>query len=89
MAPAGAVSYSIGTRTALFTPNALLTVGAIYTATITSAATDLAGNALAGNQAVLPAASSYVWTFTAAAAAAPSNVSVQSTNPAAAATGVC
>jgi hypothetical protein len=89
VAPGGAVSYALGTRTALFTPAALLTIGATYTATITMAATDLAGNALAGNQATLPAPSNYVWTFTAAAAAPPSNVSVMSTNPAAGATGVC
>jgi hypothetical protein len=39
-----------------------------YTATITTAATDLAGNPLAGNQLPLPAASKYIWTFTASAA---------------------
>jgi hypothetical protein len=89
VAPTGTVSYALGTRTALFTPAALLTIGATYTATITTAATDLAGNALAGNQAALPAPSNYVWTFTAAAAAPRSNVSVTSTNPAAGATGVC
>jgi Ice-binding-like/Bacterial Ig-like domain len=89
VAPAGTVSYALGTRTAVFTPGALLTVGAVYTATVTMAATDLAGNALAGNQAALPAPSNYVWTFTAAAAAPPSNVSVMSTNPAAGAAGVC
>ena len=50
----------------------------------------LAGNALAGNQATLPAASAYVWTFaTAAAAVPPANVSVLSTQPAASAGGVC
>lgn len=89
VAPTGTVSYALGTRTAAFTPAALLTVGAVYTATVTVAATDLAGNALAGNQAALPAPSNYVWTFTAAAAAPPSNVSVMSTNPAVGATGVC
>jgi hypothetical protein len=89
VAPTGTVSYALGTRTATFTPAALLTVGATYTATITDAVTDLAGNALAGNQGALPAPSNYVWTFTATAAAPPSNVSVQSTNPAAGATGVC
>ena len=89
VAPTGTVSYALGTRTAVFTPAALLTVGAVYTATVTVAATDLAGNALAGNQAALPAPSNYVWSFTAAAAAPPSNVTVMSTNPAGAATGVC
>ena len=64
VSPAGDVSYVVGSKTAVFTPRALLAVGTTYTATITTAATDLAGNALAGNQAPLPAASDYVWTFT-------------------------
>ncbi len=61
---AGSVSYA--SRTAVFTPLAVLSASTTYTATITTAATDLAGNALAGNQGVLPAASNYVWTFTTA-----------------------
>jgi hypothetical protein len=62
---AGTVPYAVASRTATFTPTALLaTIGDTYTATFTSAATDLAGNALAGNQAPLPAASNYAWTFT-------------------------
>jgi hypothetical protein len=89
VSPTGTVSYAIGTRTAQFTPAAALTAGATYTATITTAATDVAGNALAGNQAALPAASNYVWTFTAAAAVPSAHVSVQSTNPAAGAVMVC
>jgi len=66
--PAGTVTYAVGSRTAVFTPTAVLAAGATYTATITTAATDLAGNALAGNQAALPSASDYVWTFTTSAA---------------------
>ena len=89
VSPAGRVSYAIGSRTATFTPAVALTAGAIYTATITSAATDLAGNALAGNRSSLPAAAHYVWTFTATAPAAAANVVVLSTNPASAAVGVC
>ncbi len=89
VSPAGTVSYSVGSRTAVFTPTAVLTVGTTYTARITTAAMDLAGNALAGNQAALPAASDYVWTFTTAAAAPAASVSVLSTNPAVSATGVC
>ena len=97
VSPAGTVSYALGSRTAVFTPAAALAAGTTYTATITTAATDLAGNQLAGNQAALPAASNYVWTFTTAAVPAgppvvpgpPPNVSVLSTNPAASATGVC
>jgi hypothetical protein len=50
----GAVTYS-GT-TAIFTPSNLLTSDAVYTATITTGAKDLAGNALETNT---------VWSFTA------------------------
>src|SRR5580658_5436347 len=89
VSPTGTVSYQLGSNTAIFTPAAPLTVGATYTATITTAATDLAGNALAGNQAALPSASNYVSTFTASAAITSTNVTVQSTNPTAAETGVC
>jgi hypothetical protein len=87
--PTGTVSYSVGNRTATFAPAAALTVGALYTATITTAATDTAGNALAGNQTALPAASNYLWSFTSAAAAPAADVTVASTNPANAVTGVC
>jgi ice-binding like protein/Big-like domain-containing protein len=66
---AGAVTYVVGSNTAVFTPAAVLAAGTTYTATITTAATDLAGNQLAGNQAALPAASNYVWTFTTGAGA--------------------
>lgn len=88
-APAGNVGYTVGSRTAVFTPAAALAVNTTYTATITTAATDLAGNALAGNQGILPAASDYVWSFTTAAAVPAASVSVLSTNPAAAAVNVC
>ncbi len=50
---AGTVTYS-GT-TARFTPNANLLSNTVYTATITTGAKDVAGNALAAN---------YTWTFT-------------------------
>jgi hypothetical protein len=63
VAPLGSVTYVNGTRTAVFTPASPLASGITYTATLTLAAKDLAGNALAGNQAALPAASDYVWTF--------------------------
>jgi hypothetical protein len=90
LSPAGTVAYVAGNRTAVFTPAAALAASTTYTATITTAATDLAGNALAGNQAALPAASNYVWSFTTAAAAAPAaNVSVLSTSPVDLATGAC
>jgi hypothetical protein len=89
VSPSGTVSYEVGADTAVFTPTAPLAVGSTYTATITTAATDLTGNTLAGNQAALPAPSDYVWTFTTAAAVAPGNVTVQSSNPTAGQTGVC
>jgi len=89
VAPAGNVSYVLGSRTAVFAPVAALTVGTVYTATITTGATDLANNALGGNQAPLPAASNYVWSFTVTAASPTGNIVVQSTNPAANATKVC
>ncbi len=89
VAPTGTVGYSANSRTAVFTPAAALVAATTYTARITIAATDLAGNALAGNQAALPAASAYVWTFTTAAAGAPAALTVLSTNPLAAATGTC
>jgi hypothetical protein len=89
VSPTGTVSYEVGSDTAVFTPTAPLATPATYTATITTAATDLTGNALAGNQAALPAASSYVWTFSTAAAVAPTNVTVQSMSPTAGQTGVC
>jgi hypothetical protein len=79
----GTVTYVAGSRTAVFTPQAALQAGTTYTATITTAATNLAGIALAGNSAALPAASNYVWKFTAAAPVAPAPLVVLSTNPAA------
>lgn len=89
VAPAGNVSYVVGSRTAVFSPATALVAGSVYTATISSAATDLSGNALGGNQAPLPAASSYVWTFTTVAATPAANVSVLSTNPSPNAANVC
>jgi hypothetical protein len=89
ISPAGVVTYQVGSRTAVFTPTAALTAGTVYTATITVADTDLAGNALQGNQAPPPAASNYVWRFSTAAAVAPANVSVLSTAPLAGAIAVC
>jgi hypothetical protein len=66
---------------AVFSPDTLLAANTIYTATISSQATDLAGNDLAGNQASLPAASDYIWTFATAAAADLIAPTVTVTNP--------
>ena len=82
----GAVSYT--PRTAVFLPGAALLPSTTYTATITTAATDLAGNALAGNQAALPAASNYVWSFTTSATADITPPTIILTNPADLAIGV-
>ncbi|MEB0136668.1 ice-binding family protein [Actimicrobium sp. CCC2.4] len=89
VAPQGTVSYAVDSRTAVFSPVAPLTIGTTYTATVTTAATDLSGNALAGNQGALPAASNYAWRFTVGAAAPAGNPVVTSTRPSADATGVC
>jgi hypothetical protein len=87
--PAGVVSYVVGSDTAVFTPSAALAINTTYTATITTAATDLAGNALAGNQGALPAASNYVWMFTTGTAVAAKPVSVVALSPSANAINVC
>ena len=81
-AVAGAVTYAVGARTATFTPTANLADNTSYTATITTGARDLAGNALAAN---------YIWSFTTGAGgAALDNTAptVTLTNPADNATGV-
>jgi len=76
-AVAGAVSYT-GT-TATFNPTADLAGNTLFTATITTGAHDLAGNALASN---------HVWTFTTGATPDTTPPTVSSTVPAASATGV-
>ncbi len=72
LAPAvpGAVSYTESDKKASFTPTALLAFSTTYTATITTAAKDVAGNPLAAN---------YTWSFTTLADPPPT---VISTNPA-------
>lgn len=93
ISPDGVVSYSVGSRTATFSlsPSGTeLEPGTTYTATITTAATDLAGNALAGNQDPLPAASDYIWTFTTGfEAVQPAEITVNSVTPIAFDVGVC
>jgi hypothetical protein len=75
----GTVGYLAGSNTTRFMPNTDLTAGLVYTATITTGASDLAGNFL-----VNP----YVWTFT---TVGPVVVppTIVSTTPADVATGVC
>jgi hypothetical protein len=66
-AVAGTVTYSAAGSVATFTPVASLAYGAVYTATITTAATDQANPAN-------PLAANYVWTFTTVAAPVPPTV---------------
>ena len=73
----GAVSYAGVTAT--FTPASSLAASTEYTATITTGAKDLAGNALAVNK---------VWSFTTGAAPDTTAPTVSSTDPANGATGV-
>lgn len=87
----GTVSYDAASRTAIFTPStpALLAVNTSYTATIGTAATDVAGNALAGNTATIPAAGDHVWTFATGAAADGTAPTVTVLSPTDGATAVC
>jgi hypothetical protein len=76
---AGQVAYASVGSTATFTPTANLTANTLYTATITTGATDLAGNALAVN---------YVWTFTTGTTVDTTKPMLVSTLPVSAATNV-
>jgi len=78
----GQVAYDVPSFVATFTPSSNLALNTLYTATITTGAKDLFGNALASN---------FVWTFTTAAAActAPPPPTVLSVGPPSGATGVC
>jgi hypothetical protein len=51
---AGQVTYNAATDTAIFTPSSSLALSTVYTATITTGAQDMFGNALAAD---------FVWTF--------------------------
>ncbi len=53
----GTVTYDVASKSATFTPTMPLVIGTNYTATITTGAKDVTGNALVSNK---------VWTFTAA-----------------------
>jgi uncharacterized protein (TIGR03437 family) len=77
-APVSGVVTYLGT-TATFTPAANLAPQKLFTATITTAAQDPSGNALASN---------YVWTFTTGASTSTTLPTVISTVPATGATGV-
>ena len=81
-APSGSVSYVVGSRTLVFTPDDEPDAGSTYTATISSAVTDLAGNQLAGNQGSATEPSDYIWRFTTEVALAAGNIEVDFTSPA-------
>ena len=78
-AVSGAVTYAANSNTAAFAPSTNLASNTVFTATVTTGAKDLAGNALASN---------FVWTFTTGASADTTPPNVLSTNPTNNATGV-
>ncbi len=89
-AVSGTVSYSAAAKTASFRPTGgVLAANSQFTGTITSAATDLAGNTLAGNTAVLPNGGNHVWTFTTGATTDLVAPTVTSISPPDASIGVC
>ena len=86
----GTVSYSTTANTVTFTPTGgVLAPNSVFTATVTTGATDLAGNALAGNTAVFPATGNQVWSFTTGAAPDVVPPSVIAVSPLDASVGVC
>ena len=78
-AVSGLLAYAAIGNTLTFTPSANLALSTLYTATITTGAKDLAGNALASN---------YVWTFTTGTTTATTAPELVSTVPANAGTNV-
>ena len=79
---AGTVTYAAIAKTATFTPSSLLTNGALYTATVTNGAKDLAGNMLGVGPVPDP------WTFTTAPVPNIVNPTIVSTTPANASTNI-
>jgi hypothetical protein len=85
----GAVTYQAAARSAVFTPTAGLAINTLFRATITGAATDISGNGLAGNPALLPNGSSHVWTFTTGAGTDTTAPTIIAVSPLNGATAVC
>ena len=86
----GTVTYTVASHTATFTPTTMpLASRDLFTATIGAAATDLAGNGLAGNPAALPAASAYAWTFTTATTTDTTAPTIAAISPIDGSTGNC
>jgi len=78
-AVAGSVSVDAGSNTVTFTPTSPLSASTAYTATVTSAATSVAGQALASN---------FVWSFTTNTVVDTTAPTVSSTTPDNAATDI-
>lgn len=76
----GVVTYDVSSDTAIFTPANPLALSTLYTATITTAAHDMYGNAPARN---------FVWTFTTVAVACLPPAPPVSVGPPNASTGIC
>jgi hypothetical protein len=76
----GAVIYTVGARTATFTPTQALANNTAFTATISTAATDLAGNAMLAPK---------VWSFTTTQELDTTAPTVTLVNPAEDSSGVC
>lgn len=90
LAVSGTVSYSPSAKTAAFAPTGgLLAANSQFNVTITTAVTDLAGNSLAGNTAVLPAAGNHTWNFTTGATSDLVAPTVTNISPADASMGLC
>lgn len=77
---AGTVSYAVGTRTATFTPATALPSNTAFTATVSTAVTDLAGNAMLAAK---------VWSFTTSDALDTTPPSVILVNPADVTSNIC
>jgi Bacterial Ig-like domain len=78
----GSVAYDTASKTAIFTPSAALAASTQYTAAISNAATDLAGNAL------IPGGVPNPWSFTTGSSTNIVAPTITSTNPASAALNV-
>lgn len=78
----GTVAYDTGSRTVIFEPTANLTAATQYTATISNAAKDLAGNALVAGAVPNP------WSFTTGALVNNTRPTITVTSPASGATNV-
>ena len=79
---AGTITHDVPNQMFVFTPTSTLALNTAFTATITTGAQDVSGNALASN---------FVWTFTTSAAACvpPPPPTVISVSPPDAALGIC